>query len=58
MDQPTTLGSLTRLLRSLGAAGAVANVRKVLDQRQQEDWVVEGLSRRLEPSPAPARRAA
>jgi len=49
---------LTTFLRSLGAAGAVANVRKVLEARQREDWVVEGLSRRLEPAASVTQRAA
>ena len=43
---------LTTLLRSLGPAGAVANVQSVLDERQRQDWVVDGLIRRIEPVPA------
>ena len=56
---------LTTLLRSflagsLGNAGALANVRSVLDARDREDWVVDGLLHRLEPAPVvqPARPAA
>ena len=43
---------LTTLLRSLGPAGAVANVQAVLDERKRQDWVVDGLVRRIEPVPA------
>jgi hypothetical protein len=32
-----------RMLRSLGAAGALANARAALDERRREDWVVDGL---------------
>lgn len=53
-DAPRVL-RLTTLLRSLGPAGAVANVQAVLDERQRQDWVVDGLLRRIEPVPvAPA----
>ena len=45
--QPTTL------LRSLGNAGAVANVRAVLDARRREEWVLDSLLRRLEAAPLP-----
>ena len=44
---------LTTLLRSLGPDGAVANVQSVLDDRRREDWVVEGLLRRIDQEPAP-----
>ena len=44
---------LTTLLRALGNAGAVDNVRSVLESRVREDWVVDGLLSRLEPA-APA----
>jgi hypothetical protein len=39
---------LTTFVRSLGNAGALANVQTVLDARAQEDWLVQGLTRRLE----------
>ena len=45
---------LTTLLRSLGPSGAVANVESVLDDRRREEWVVDGLLRRIESVPAPA----
>jgi hypothetical protein len=45
---------LTTLLRSLGNSGAVANVQSVLEDRRREDWVIEGLSRRIAPAPLPA----
>ncbi|MDP1818631.1 MAG: hypothetical protein Q8K58_01900 [Acidimicrobiales bacterium] len=50
----------TTFLRSLGSDGAVANVRHVLEARQREEWVVDGLSRKLEavPQVAVARRVA
>ena len=59
-DAPPVL-RLTTLLRSildgsLGNAGAVENVRSVLESRVRDDWVVEGLRSRLEP-PAPAAAA-
>jgi hypothetical protein len=44
---------LTTLLRSLGNDGARANALVVLEARQHEDWIVEGLVRRL-PAPDPA----
>jgi hypothetical protein len=37
---------------SIGNARAVANVRSVLEDRHREDWVVEGLLRRLDAAPA------
>jgi hypothetical protein len=48
------VSQLTTLLRSLGNDGAVTNVRSVLESRQREDWVVEVLARRLEPTAPPA----
>jgi len=52
------MSQLTTFLRSLGTAGAVANVRLVLEARQREDWVLEGLSRRLEPAAQVTQKAA
>ncbi|MDQ2649350.1 MAG: hypothetical protein M3Z03_07340 [Actinomycetota bacterium] len=50
---------LTTLLRSLGHQGALANVQAVLESRVREDWLVEGLSRRLDdPVAARTRQAA
>jgi hypothetical protein len=50
---------LTTLLRSLGNDGARANALLVLESRQSEDWIVEGLVRRLDPKdPAVAPAAA
>jgi hypothetical protein len=53
------MSQLTSFLRSLGAHGAVANVRSVLEARRQEDWIVAALSARLDraassPSPVTA----
>ena len=50
---------LTTLLRSflagsMGNAGALANALSVIEDRHREDWVVEGLLRRLEPVPVTA----
>jgi len=45
---------LTTFVRSLGNAGALANVRAVLDTRESEDWLIQGLARRLERSAPPA----
>ena len=42
------MSQLTTFLRSLGARGAVDNVRAVLDARRQEDWAVAVLSARLD----------
>jgi hypothetical protein len=44
------VSQLTTLLRSFGNDGAVTNVQTVLESRQREDWVVEGLARRLDPA--------
>jgi hypothetical protein len=41
------MASLTQVLRSLGNAGAVANVQANLDQRHREAWLVDGLISRL-----------
>ena len=52
---------LTTFVRSLGNDRALANARTVLDARQVEDWLVQGLAHRLEsmvPEPASADRAA
>ena len=48
---------LTTLLRSLGNDGARANALLVLETRQREDWLVEGLVRRLDPAAADDRVA-
>jgi hypothetical protein len=39
--------SITTLLRSLGNDGALANVEAVLEERQRQDWLVAGLTRRI-----------
>jgi hypothetical protein len=39
---------LTTFVRSLGNDRALANARTVLDARRHEDWLVQGLARRLE----------
>jgi len=39
--------SLTQLVRSLGNAGALTNVRAILDERVREQWLVDGLVSRL-----------
>lgn len=41
---------LTTFVRSLGNDGALANAHAVLEARAREDWLVQGLSRRLEHS--------
>jgi hypothetical protein len=41
---------LTMFMRSLGNPGALANARAMLDARYAEDWLVHGLTRRLESS--------
>jgi hypothetical protein len=56
------MNPLTTFVRSLGNDGALANVRTVLDARRHEDWLVQGLARRLESAgasaPAADRRSA
>jgi hypothetical protein len=39
--------SISTLLRSLGNDGALANVEAVLEERQRQDWLVAGLTRRI-----------
>ena len=39
---------LTTFVRSLGNDRALANARTVLDARSHEDWLIQGLARRLE----------
>jgi len=49
--QGATLGDvnpLTTMLRSLGNDGARANAQVALKAREREDWLVQGLARRLE----------
>ena len=41
---------LTTFVRSLGNDGAIANARAVLEARVREDWLVQGLTLRLERS--------
>jgi hypothetical protein len=48
---------LTTFVRSLGNAGALANAQAVLDARDREDWIVQGLTRRLERTAASAAAA-
>jgi hypothetical protein len=45
---------LTTFVRSLGNEGALANAQAVLDARAREDWIVQGLTRRLERSASAA----
>jgi hypothetical protein len=55
------MNPLTTFVRSLGNEGALANAQTVLDARRHEDWLVQGLARRLEstgPAPAADRRIA
>jgi hypothetical protein len=45
---------LTTFVRSLGNHGARSNAQAVLDAQAREDWLVQGLARRLEQSAPPA----
>jgi hypothetical protein len=45
---------LTTFVRSLGNDGALRNAKTVLDAQRHEDWLVQGLARRLERTPIPA----
>ena len=50
------MNPLTTFVRSLGNDGALRNAQAVLDAHHREDWLVQGLARRLEstgPIPAP-----
>lgn len=49
---------LTTFLRSLGNDRAQANAGAFLEERQREDWLVQGLSRRLDRLPVSAIRPA
>ena len=42
------MNPLTTFVRSLGNEGALANAHAVLETRAREDWLIQGLSRRLE----------
>ena len=46
------MNPLTTFVRSLGNDGAVANAHAILEARVREDWLVQGLTRRLEPPPS------
>ena len=48
------MNPLTTFVRSLGNDGATANARAVLEARVREDWLVQGLTLRLERSKAPS----
>jgi hypothetical protein len=50
--------SLTRWLRSLGPAGAVANARRSVSALRVDDGRVEALARRLAAAAPPAARTA
>lgn len=39
---------ITASLRSLGNAGALTNVRSLLDERARETWLIAGLVSRLD----------
>jgi hypothetical protein len=43
---------LTTFVRSLGNDGARANARAALELAAREDWLVQGLARRLDRQPA------
>ena len=49
---------LTTYVRSLGNDRAVANARAMVEAKQREDWLVQGLARRLDRNPAIASPAA
>ena len=51
------MNPLTTFVRSLGNDGALRNAQTVLDAHRHEDWLVQGLARRLE-STGPATPAA
>ena len=49
---------LTTFVRSLGNDRALANAGAALEDRQREDWLVQGLARRLDRHPGQATRPA
>lgn len=49
---------LTTLVRSLGNDRALDNARAMIEARQREDWLVQGLANRLDRLPAAASAAA
>lgn len=51
------MNPLTTFVRSLGNDGAVANALAMLDARRHEDWLVQGLERRIQGSVALAASA-
>ena len=42
------MNPLTTFVRSLGNDRALANARAALEAHRREDWLVQGLARRLE----------
>ncbi len=42
------MNPLTTFVRSMGNDGALANARGTLEVQAREDWLVQGLARRLE----------
>ena len=49
---------LTMLVRSLGNDQALDNARTMIEAKQREDWLVQGLANRLDRLPAAASAAA
>ncbi len=46
-----SVNPLTTFVRSMGNDRALANARAVLEARQREDWLVQGLAHRLDRRP-------
>ena len=44
------MNPLTTFVRSLGNDGALASAQAGLEAQTREDWLVQGLARRLDPS--------
>jgi hypothetical protein len=49
---------LTTLVRSLGNDRALANAGATMEAMKREDWIIQGLSLRLDRLPGPASRPA
>ena len=47
-----SVNPLTTFVRSLGNDRALANAKAMIDARQREDWLVQGLASRLDRLPA------
>ena len=52
------MNPLTTFVRSLGNDRALANARAMVEKRQREDWIIQGLASRLDRLPVATPAAA